>query len=193
VEPGTLWRRRLSREAHSLVGAVNPRSLFWAGCARLLPPFALESVRAQLYRLGGCDIAPRVALQGPLFLLGKGPVTTRLHVGEGTIIAPHVTFGLDGHITIGRNVNIGPGATLCTATHGLGFGSRRMQLAVLARPVIVEDGVWLGMQSLILPGVVLGRGSVVSAGAVVTESVPPNSLVAGNPATVRETLPFGNR
>lgn len=187
------WGRRLARETHSLAGAVDPRSTFWLSCARLLPAFSLESIRAQLYRLGGCDLAPQVALQGPLALMGKGAIAGRLHVAAGTIIAPRVTFGLDGAITIGRNVNIGPGATLYTATHALGFGSRRMQLAPLARPIIVEDGVWIGMQSLILPGVTLGRGCVVSARAVVTESVPPNSLVAGNPATVRETLPFGNR
>ena len=68
-----------------------------------------------------------------------------------------------------------------------------MGLAVLPRPIVIEDGAWIGMQSLILPGVTLGRGSVISAGAVVTENVPPNSLVAGNPATLRETLPFGDR
>lgn len=175
------------------MGAVDLRSTFWLACARLLPPFSLESIRAQLYRLGGCDLAPRVALQGPLLLIGKGSIAARLHVGAGTIIAPRVTFGLDGDITLGRNVNIGPAATLYTATHALGFGSRRMQLAPLARPITVEDGVWIGMQSLIMPGVTLGRGCVVSARAVVTESVPPNSLVAGNPATVREILPFGNR
>jgi maltose O-acetyltransferase len=172
---------------------LGVRRGFWSGCARLLPDFALESVRAQLFRLGGCDVAPGVALQGPLRLMGKGPIAGRLHVGAGTIIAPRVTLGLDGDVVIGRNVSIGPGATLYTATHELGFGSRRMQLAVLARPIVVEDGVWIGMQSLILPGVTVGRGSVVSAGAVVTEDVPPNSLVAGNPATVRETLPFGSR
>jgi maltose O-acetyltransferase len=187
------WRRRLAREARSLAGSVDPRLRFWAGCARLLPCFSLESVRAHMYRLGGCAIARGVALQGPLSLQGKGAVAGRLQVGEGSIIAPGVTFGLDGPITIGRNVNIGPGAALYTATHALGFGSRRMQLAVLARPIVVEDGVWIGMRSLILPGVTLGRGCVVSAGAVVTESVPPNSLAAGNPATVRETLPFGDR
>jgi acetyltransferase-like isoleucine patch superfamily enzyme len=187
------WRRRYAREARSLRMAVNPRFMFWNLLARALPNFAMSSTRAWLYRAGGCDIAPGVTVQGPIVLLGGGPPVARLHVAEGSIVAPFVTFGLDADISIGRNVSVGPGTAFHTATHAIGFGSRRMQLSTLAHPIVVEDGVWIGMRSLVLPGVRLGRGSVVAAGAVVTDSVPPNSLVIGNPATVRETLPFGNR
>ena len=62
-------------------------------------------------------------------------------IEQGSIVAPRVTFGLDSSITIGENVSIGPDAILSTATHALGFGSRRMQLDLLALPIIVEDGV----------------------------------------------------
>jgi maltose O-acetyltransferase len=184
---------RLWYEADSLRGVFDPRAALWLGCARLLPDYTLARVRAQLFRLGGCDLEPGVGLQGRVVLFGPGRGARRLHMAAGTMVGPRVTFGLDAEITIGRNVSIGPYATFYTATHAIGYGSRRMQLAVVARPIVVEDGVWVGMGSLILPGVTLGRGSVVAAGAVVTESVPPNCLVAGNPATVRETLPFGDR
>jgi maltose O-acetyltransferase len=187
------WARRLSHEAGSLRGSVNPRAAFWCWCAGLLPLYSLAGLRAQLYRLAGCGITRSVAVQGSLLFLSKGPVAGRLHVAEGTTIAPYVTFGLDADVTIGRRVSIGPGATLCTATHAIGYGSRRMRLPTLARPIVVEDGAWIGMYSLIMPGVTLGRGCVVAAGAVVTEDVPPDSLVAGNPATVTASLPFGNR
>jgi acetyltransferase-like isoleucine patch superfamily enzyme len=188
-----LWERRLLSEAESLRRVLDLRTVFWASVARVLPDYTLGRVRSQLYRLGGCDLAEGATLQGCLVLSGPRGAARRLHVGKGAIIAPMVRFGLDADITIGRNVAVGPGTTLHTATHALGFGSRRMQLGILARPIVVEDGVWIGMQSLILPGVTLGHGSVVAAGAVVNESVPPNSLVAGNPATVRETLAFGDR
>jgi maltose O-acetyltransferase len=187
------WWGRFGREACSLKMAVNPRFTLWSACARALPKYALCSTRAWLYRASGCDIAAGVTIQGPLLLLCGGAPAMRLHIARGTIVAPMVTFGLDAEVTIGRNVSIGPGSALHTATHAIGFASRRMQLPVLARPIVVEDGVWIGMHCLILPGVTIGRGSVVTAGAVVTDSVPPNSLVAGNPATVREGLPFGNR
>ena len=51
-------------------------------------------------------------------------------------------------------------------------------------PVIISDNVWIGMSATILKGVTIGENSVVAAGAVVTKSVPPNTVVAGNPAVV---------
>ncbi len=192
--PMPRWQARLVREGRSALGVFRPRLWFWSACACLLPEFALPSVRAQCYRLAGCDLAPRVAVLGRLRLLGEGSgIASRLHVGEGTLIAPGVTLGLDGEITLGRNVSLSPGATLYTATHALGFGSQRMSPQVTQKPIRVEDGVWVGMHSLILPGVTLGQGCVVSAGSVVTSDVPPNTLVGGNPAAVQKPLPFGNR
>ncbi len=190
--PAKIWTS-LRREGQALAALFRPRLWFWSRCAAALPNFALGTLRAQCYRWAGCQIAPRVAVLGPLHLVGSGAIAARLSVGEGCLIAMGVTLGLDGPITLGRNVSVSPSATLYTATHGLGFGSQRMNFAVAARPIVVEDGVWIGMQSLILPGVTLGQGCVVSAGSVVTENVPPNTLVAGNPATVQKQLPFGNR
>ena len=62
----------------------------------------------------------------------------------------------------------------------------------IGRPVVIEDGTWVGAGALVLPGVVIGQGSVVSAGAVVTENVAPNTLVAGNPAKSVMELPWGD-
>ncbi len=55
------------------------------------------------------------------------------------------------------------------------------------KPVVIEDDVWIGSRVTILPGVTIGRGSVVGAAAVVTKDVPPYSVVAGNPAKVVKT------
>jgi acetyltransferase-like isoleucine patch superfamily enzyme len=55
---------------------------------------------------------------------------------------------------------------------------------VKSAPVVIEDCVWLGRACIILKGVTIGRGSIVAAGAIVTKSVPPFSIVAGNPAQV---------
>lgn len=187
------WKKRLIREGKGLRESLRPRLWFWSVCAGVMPDFALSGLRTQCYRLAGCDIGPRASLLGCPRLLGGGAIAGRLHLGEGSLIAPGVIFGLDGEITVGRNVSISPQVTLYTATHALGFGSQRMTPAMTPKPIVVEDGVWIGMHSLILPGVTLGAGCVVSAGAVVTLDVPPNTLVAGNPATVQQKLPFGNR
>ena len=187
------WQNRMAREGRGLREALRPRLWFWSACAGAMPDFALPGLRAQCYRLAGCDIGPRASVLGRPRLLGSGAVAGRLHLGEGSLVAPGVIFGLDGEITVGRNVSISPQVTLYTATHALGFGSQRMNPAMTPKPIVVEDGVWIGMRALILPGVTLGQGCVVSAGAVVTLDVPPNTLVAGNPATVQQKLPFGNR
>ena len=57
-------------------------------------------------------------------------------------------------------------------------------------PVIIKDNVWVGMGAVILKGVTIGENSIVAAGAVVTKNVPPNTIVAGNPAQVVKTLHF---
>jgi acetyltransferase-like isoleucine patch superfamily enzyme len=110
-------------------------------------------------------------------------------MGPGCIVGPDVTFGLDESITLGKNVSIGPRAVLYTATHPIGLGDRRMDLNLLARPIVVGDGAWIGFGALVLPGVRVGRGAVIAAGAVVNADVPEDVLVAGNPATVTQELP----
>ncbi|RLC11165.1 MAG: acyltransferase [Deltaproteobacteria bacterium] len=58
-------------------------------------------------------------------------------------------------------------------------------------PIIIEDWVWIGCRAIILPGVTVGKGAIIAAGAVVTKDVPKGTLVAGNPAKViRETGPW---
>jgi maltose O-acetyltransferase len=172
---------------------VRPRLWFWTACATLLPDFSFPRLRSYFLRAAGCDLDDSIAVIGRVKLVGAGPIAARLHIGRGGVIAPGVTFGLDGEIRIGKNVSISPGVVLYTATHSIGYGSQRMLSHTTSKPIVIEDGVWIGMNSLVLPGVTLGHGSVISAGSVVVGNVPPDTLVAGNPATVRETLPFGNR
>jgi acetyltransferase-like isoleucine patch superfamily enzyme len=184
---------KLRVEFREAVSRVDPRRMALGTCAGMLPAFSFPRLRTVLYRMTGSDIGEECAFLGKVTVVGPPGCESRLRIGAQTLVGPGVTFGLDAPISIGRGVSIGPGVTLYTATHALGPGSQRMSRVVEPRRVIVEDGVWIGMHALILPGVRLGQGSVISAGAVVLEDVPPNSLVAGNPAqTVRE-LPLGNR
>lgn len=91
-----------------------------------------------------------------------------------------------GGVTIGRYCMLGPEIVFYTQNHSFeridipmcrqGFGE--------VRPITIEDDCWLGRRVIILPGVTIGKGSIVGAGAVVTKSVPPYSVVGGNPAKV---------
>jgi acetyltransferase-like isoleucine patch superfamily enzyme len=185
--------QRFLNELRSVATIWRPRLCFWSACAWLLPNFTLAALRAFFFRRAGCDLAPQVSLLGRIKLVGAGAIAPRLHVREGCVIAYDVTLGLDADISLGRNVSISPGVILYTATHPIGVGSQRMQPFTQAKPIVIEDGAWIGMNSLILPGVTIGHGSVVSAGSVVSTNIPPDTLVAGNPATPQQVLPFGDR
>ena len=139
----------------------------------------------------GCDIPRGVGVLGHIDLIGPAGSARNLRVGTGSIVSPNARLWLDGPITLGRNVTIGPSALLCTATHRIGGPSRRMQPNVAPRPIVIEDGAWIGLGAMILPGVRVGRGAIVGAGAVVTRDVPENVIVAGNPAAVVRRLPIG--
>ena len=69
------------------------------------------------------------------------------------------------------------------------FKDRPPRPKLMVAPVIIGDNVWIGMNATILKGVTIGENSVVAAGSVVTKSVPPNTVVAGNPAIPVKTFP----
>jgi maltose O-acetyltransferase len=179
---------RLLGEIRGALDTLELGRTLWSVGA-IVPEFLLPSTRAQALRFLGCDIRRRVSVFGHVRLIGPRGSAKNLRIGPGSFISQHVTFCLDAPISIGSRVSIGPHAILYTATHGLGLAERRMNPTTVACPIVVEDGAWVGLAAVILPGVRIGSGSVVSAGAVVTKDVPPNCIVAGNPAVVTAQLP----
>ena len=88
------------------------------------------------------------------------------------------------HVSIGENVMMGPDCMIFTSNHRTEERDKPMcqQGFTEPRPVTIEDDVWIGARVIILPGVHVGTGSVIGAGAVVTHDVAPYSIVGGNPA-----------
>jgi maltose O-acetyltransferase len=112
--------------------------------------------------------------------------------GRNTIIGDHVYFNFlctildNGGVAIGHHVMLGPAVQIYTAAHLLQAEARSQGWEV-AKPVVIEDNVWIGGGAILLPGGSIGRNAVVGAGAVVTRAVPANTVVAGNPArAIRE-------
>src|SRR5699024_4409224 len=93
---------------------------------------------------------------------------------------------LQGEITIGNGVMIGPYCLIYTCNHNTKDLSVPMfkQGMDVMKPVVIEDDVWIGGRVIILPGVHIGTGAIIGAGAVVTKDVPEYAIVAGNPAKI---------
>jgi len=100
------------------------------------------------------------------------------------VFVNHLCVILDNNeVHVGDHVMIGPAVQIYTAAHDL-QAATRIQGWEVAKPIVVEDNVWIGGGAILLPGVRVGRNAVVGAGAVVSRSVPANTVVAGNPARV---------
>lgn len=111
----------------------------------------------------------------PLYIDYGKPVT----IGRRCFIQQCCTFFGRGGITIGDDVFIGPKVNLITINHDPDPDNRS---ATYGRRIVIEDKVWIGINSTILPGVRIGYGAIVGAGSVVTKDVEPMTVVAGNPA-----------
>lgn len=111
-------------------------------------------------------------------------------IGERTFINYDCVLLDCNRITIGDDVQIGPGVHVYTATHPLDAATRVSGLE-LALPVMIGRGVWLGGHSVVCPGVTIGENTVVGAGSVVVKDLPANVLAVGNPCRVVRRLNQG--
>lgn len=105
-------------------------------------------------------------------------------IGENTMIGLNVYLDLafPNFITIGRDVSLA--GFNCILCHSTPYAHFSHFLESYAAPVKIEDGAWIATGAMIMPGVTVGRNSIVSAGAVVIKDVPPDSVVGGVPARV---------
>lgn len=117
-----------------------------------------------------------------------------ISIGNNVIININCTFVDCNKITIGNNVLIASNVQIYTSTHPVNISDRLLDnwsynnphafFNTYALPVTIEDNVWIGGGVIILPGVTIGKNSVIGAGSVVNKSIPPNSLAVGNPCKV---------
>lgn len=155
-------------------GTVPAVSILRRLLARLRPArLRVVALRLRGYR----GIHPGVVLASMPTLQG----TKALTIGEGSFINVEALIDVTAPVTIGRRVAIGQRLTIVTETHEQGIARGRAARRY-AEPVVIGDGCWIGANVVILPGVEVGPGSIVAAGAVVVAHVPPNTLAGGVPA-----------
>ncbi|HEV7377594.1 MAG TPA: DapH/DapD/GlmU-related protein [Pyrinomonadaceae bacterium] len=113
----------------------------------------------------------------------KGYYQNEMMIGDNTWIGQGCFFHSAGGLRIGQNVGIGPHVKIITSRHEEeGLHVPILFSRIEMGQVVIEDDCDLGIGSMVLPGVTIGRGSQVGAGAVVTKNVEPYSIVAGVPA-----------
>ncbi|CAH0497199.1 DapH/DapD/GlmU-related protein [Novosphingobium sp. CECT 9465] len=103
-----------------------------------------------------------------------------IRIGNNTAINRFCYLDGRGPLYIGNNVNVSHYTLIHTLTHIVNSPYFHAQ----QRPVAIMDDAWIGARAIILPGVTIGQGAVVAAGAVVSRDVPPYAIVSGNPAQV---------
>ena len=115
----------------------------------------------------------------------KGYYKNRMSIGDETWIGQQCFFHAAGGVTIGARVGVGPGVKILSSQHAeAGIETPVLFSPIAFRPVVIEDEADVGVGAILLPGVTVGRGAVIGAGAIVTRDIPAYAVAAGVPARV---------
>ena len=134
-----------------------------------------EQIRELFSELIGKEVDKTFGLFPPFYTdCGKNII-----IGKNVFINACCRFQDQGGIEIGDGCLIGHNVTIATLNHDF---NPQKRANITSKPVKLGKNVWIGSDSTILPGVIVGDGAIVGAGSVVTKNVLPNTIVAGNPA-----------
>jgi maltose O-acetyltransferase len=178
---------RLRRAATNEVSPLRPRALISQAIANRIPQLSFNQLRTAILRAGKLRIGAGSLVMGDINVFGEGDWSSMLSIGTDTYITGPLHINLAAPVRIGNRVNIGCEVTILTVDHRIGDESRRAGWS-MREPITIEDGVWIASRVTLLPGVSIGTGAVVAAGAVVRRDVPPHTLVAGVPARILRDL-----
>lgn len=169
---------------------VRPRLWAMQGLARLLPDGVGLRSRALLYRLFGVPIGRGTVISSPLRFGWYGEVYRNLAIGNHSFFNSKVFIDTTAPVSIGDHVTFGHDVSLITSHHDMGRPTHRAG-DVVPKPISIGDGAWIAAHVTILPGVRIGEGAVIAAGAVVARDVPAHTLVGGVPARLIRVLDGG--
>jgi len=149
-------------------------------------------------RMPALVIGGHCTMDGVQFALGEDAVVEIGDYGYFTnaVLLCELALHIGSYVVIGWNTTIAdtdfhpiaPALRIADAIALSPLAAGRPRPAVIRRPVVIEDDVWIGPNATILKGVRIGAGSFIEPGALVTRDVPPRSRVSGNPAEVIGTV-----
>lgn len=147
-----------------------------------LPRFRfLNFIKSAVLRLLGAKIGKRVVFYPGVWIMpGR-----KLVLGDDVDLAYGVLLTTGGGMTIGDRTLIGYRTQILSTNHVIPpKGERIFNAGHVGKAVTISNDVWIGANCVILPGVTIGEGAVIAAGAVVTKDIPPHCIAAGVPAKV---------
>lgn len=103
-------------------------------------------------------------------------------IGDNVAINSFTHIWGQGGVIIGNNVMIASHVSIISVTHDK--NTIQMRYTKVMKEILIEDDVWIGSHAIILPGVNIGQGSIIGAGAVITKDIPPYSIVVGIPGRI---------
>lgn len=169
-----------------LMHPIKTRPQWWI---RIFMPFYIKRGKGSvIYRSVRKDIVPF-----NVFELGKRSVIEDYSVINNAVgnlvIGNNTRVGIGntiiGPVTISDNVNIGQNVTISGLNHNYEDpGKTISEQGVSTMPIKIENNVWIGANSVVLPGVQIGNHSVIGAGSIITKDIPPYSVAVGNPARI---------
>lgn len=181
-------RDRAVRLVSDEVVNLQPSKLLAELTTAAMPHLCFIYLRTRTWRALGLRVGERSRIMGSLHITGRASWKEHLTIGADTLLTGPLRIDLEAPVNIGDRVRIGHDAMLLTVDHRIGGAEHRCG-GSFARPISIGDGAWLGSRVIVLPGISIGKGAVVAAGAVVTHDVPADTLVAGVPARVVRSLP----
>lgn len=180
------------RVLHWMMHPVKTRPRFWLRCLQFL--FMKKGKKSVIYRSVRKDIVPFNT-----FILGDHSVVEDYAIINNAvgdiIIGNYTRIGLGntliGPVAIGNKVNIAQNVVISGLNHNFEDTDKLIaDQGVATQQIIVEDNVWIGANSVVLPGIRIGKHVVVGAGSVVVKDIPPYSVAIGNPARVIKQYDF---
>ena len=139
--------------------------------------------RVHVRRARCIEVGSHVEIEHDVYLKAVDSAA-RLRISDFVFIGAGSEIDVVENVTIGAHTLIAPGVFITDHAHNIRRDARIDEQGITRGPVIIGADVWLGAKSIVLPGVTIGDGAVIGAGAVVTKTVEPYTIVAGVPARV---------
>ena len=168
------------------IGFAKAFKFVWYGFYAWFIHVSLPPVRVWLLRIAGARIGNDVVIFDVVFSNLYHYGFTKLSIGDRVFLGDQVMLDVRGGITLEDDVTVSNRSTIVSHIN-VGYPDHPLQSNYPTKesPVVLKKGSYIGTGTIILPGVTIGRESVVAAGAVVTKNVPDHVMVAGVPAIVK--------